>query len=202
MKPPGARPSCRWRWLALLFAIALLAPTWRPATVDGERIAPAAAAQPRDAPLTHAADCVACRAAPSQRGHVHALAQCSACHLPQPRGDASSPMLARLSVERLRRPPQMPMPAAHDEARVRAGGEVYLHACTRCHERDRQASSSGEPRSLAVSIDDGARRARAGTAIDAPLGDERMAALAAFLRRHAGTSPWLDAARGARDASL
>ena len=206
MKPPGARPSCRWRWPALAIAMALLATTWRPTSAppQDERSALDATPTPRDAPLAHSAACIDCRAAgPSHRssGRVHALAQCGACHLPEARGDASSPMLARWNVEQPRLPPRAPA-AIDDETPVRAGGEVYLQACTRCHERERQAVLDDEPRRLAVSIGDGAPRERAAAALDASLSGERMAALAAFLRRHAGALPGMDAARSAQDARL
>jgi mono/diheme cytochrome c family protein len=205
MKPPGARPSRRCRCLALLLAIALLAPTWRPAMVEVEHITLGTAPMQQEAAQAHGADCVDCQTTwPSHRGsaRVHALAQCGACHLPQARGDASSLMLARVDVERVRVAAQSTAPTGDDEAGVRAGSEVYRHACTRCHERDAPASSSGAPRPLGVSIDDGRPRTRAGAAPEPALSDERMAALAAFLRRHASTLPWLDGVRAARDATL
>lgn len=200
MTRPRAWRSSRWRWLALLLAITLLTLTW------GNAVAPRDERRAtREVALTHPADCVDCQAArPARRdgARVHALAQCGACHAPDARSDASAPMLARWSLERPRPTPRAAVPAAADDAtQVRAGGEIYRRACTHCHQRDRHAASGAAPR--AVSIDDGAARERSGTRpLDAPLSDERMAALAAFLRRHADTLPWPDGARTVQDARL
>jgi|GEM_PF-6053556 len=135
------------------------------------------------------------------RAGLHSLARCDACHaaddvpgIGQLASTASTP----------RRDDGVSVP--DDARRVRAGGEVYRRACAGCHAAtdDRSTRDGTRPPMTLARYGDATRSpplagcGKAGPALDddhsiaasvTSLSDDEIAALAAFLQRHAPAPP-------------
>lgn len=138
---------------------------------------------------------------------LQSLARCHACHASDDAPGNSRLVLASAATVALNR--HQPTPHG-DRARVRAGGAVYARACASCHTSEDDAVGTPTPWRLAGDGDDSRSALHGGRANDNPfrddrataatvnsLSDDQIAALAAFLQRHADVValPWRERRR-------